>query len=370
MITKEARAEAQSRGAHKVLAFYGLDKSAAAAAPGILGTLSAAGSRALTSGSKAMAHGRGTTGQNLMAGVRAAGKGFHRGGGTTAAGKALGIGAAGAGLMYGAGRAFGAGQADAQRGAVKLNGLREDLIGGEFQAEKDIPGLGTSTALGMLGGDIAHTLQGGYRGNRHGQMLRGAARGLVGSVGGSMLGAGLGAAVSNDPIGGAAYLGGVMGRGLGAHLLTRKYLADPKTPAQPASPELDEIRLTDPIDMPGAEGASGTKVGGIREEIIGGKFDPYVDLPGLATSYFSTHLEGGVPLHGALRGAFGHDGTLTGGALRSTVGGATGGVLARYLARRLGGSRFSPMTETATRLGTAAGSHLLTRKYLTEPDEE
>ena len=184
-----------------------------------------------------------------------------------------------------------------------------------------------------------------------------------------MLGAGLGAAVSNDPVGGAAYLGGVMGRGLGAHLLTRKYLADPKKPAQPAA-EPDEIQLTDPIDMPGAEGASGTKVGGIREELIGGKFDPYVDLPGLATSYFSTHLEGGVPLHGALRGAFGHDGTLTGGALRSTVGGATGGVLARYLARRLGGSRFSPATETATRLGTALGSHLLTRKYLTEPDEE
>lgn len=359
MITKEAQAEAQSRGAHKVLAFYGLDKSATAAAPGILGTLSAAGSRALTSGSKAMAHGRGTTGQNLMAGVRAAGKGFHRGGGTTAAGKALGVGAAGLGAAYGAGRAFGAGQADAQRGAVKLNGLREDLFGGEFQAGEDIPGLANSTAIGLLGADLGHALQGAYRGAPHGHALAGAGRGWVGSVGGQTLGAGLGAALSGRPIGGAAFAGGLLGSGLGAHLLTRKYLADPKTPAPP-KPELDEIRLTDPIDM---SGASGTKVGG---------FDPWVDLPGLATNYLATHVSdsspvAGAPLVGAVRGGLSEHGSALGGALRGAIGGTAGGIIGNGAARLLGAPRHSLGTDMATRLGVAGGAHLLTRKYLTEP---
>lgn len=374
MLTKEAIDEARARGAQAALSHYGLNKTAAgaAAAGGILNTLGAAGSRALTSGTKAYTHGGGNMAQNAWKGLQGAAKGFHRGGGTGAAAKAVGVGAAGLGATYAAGRGFGAGMRDAQAnnapaGGVKLNGLREDLIGGEFQAGEDIPGFANSAAIGLLGADVGHALQGAYRGASHGHALQGAGRGWVGSVGGGVLGAGLGAALSNKPIGGAALAGRVLGSGLGAHLLTRKYLADRKKPAPPASPELDEIRLTDPIDL---SGAPGTKISGIREELIGGKFDPAVDIPGLAASYLSTHVEHGVPLHGVIRGGISADGTMLGGALRSTVGGATGGALARYLARRLGGSRFSPMTETATRLGTAAGSHLLTRKYLTEPDEE
>lgn len=361
MITKEALDEARARGAHKVLSVYGLNKAAAgaAAAGGILNTLSRAGSAAVRRGSRAVARGTGTTGENLWAGAQRAGSTFHRAGGTTAAGKALGVGAAGAGVMYGAGRAFGAGQADARGGGVKLNGLREDLLGGEFQAGEDISGLANSTAIGFLGADLGHALQGAYRGAPHGHALAGAGRGWVGSVGGQALGAGLGAALSGRPIGGAAFAGGLLGSGLGAHLLTRKYLADPKTPAPP-KPELDEIRLTDPIDM---SGASGTKVGG---------FDPWVDIPGLATNYLATHVSdsspvAGAPLIGAVRGGLSEHGSALGGALRGAIGGTAGGIIGNGAARLLGAPRHSLGTDMATRLGVAGGAHLLTRKYLTEP---
>lgn len=380
MITKEARAEAQSRGAHKVLAFYGLDKSAAAAG-GILNTLGAAGSRALTSGTKAYTHGGGNMAQNAWRGIQGAAKGFHRGGGTGAAAKAVGVGAAGLGATYAAGRGFGAGMRDAQAnnaptGGVKLNGLREDLIGGEFQAGEDIPGFANSTAIGLLGAEVGHALQGAYRGASHGHALRGAGRGWVGSVGGGVLGAGLGAALSNlsaalsnKPIGGAALAGRLLGSGLGAHLLTRKYLADRKKPAPPASPELDEIRLTDPIDL---SGAPGTKISGIREELIGGKLDPWVDLPGLATNYLATHVSdrspvAGAPLVGAVRGGLSEHGSALGGALRGAIGGTAGGILGNGAARLLGAPRYSLGTDMATRLGVAGGAHLMTRKYLTEP---
>lgn len=381
MITKKALAEARARGAQAALSHYGLNKTAAgAAAGGILNTLGAAGSRALTSGTKAYTHGGGNMAQNAWRGLQGAAKGFHRGGGTGAAAKAVGVGAAGLGATYAAGRGFGAGMRDAQAnnaptGGVKLNGLREDLIGGEISPGREALGLGTSLALGALPHIVtplafpAHAVQGALRGKRHGDAVDGGIRGFAGSTGGYIAATlGLNALRRGthvpEP---TANVVRTLGSGLGAHLLTRKYLADPKKPAPPALPETDEIRLTDPIDM---SGAPGTKISGIREELIGGKFDPGVDIPGLAASYLSTHVEHGVPLHGVIRGGISADGTMLGGALRSTVGGATGGVLARYLARRLGGSRFSPLTETATRLGTAAGSHLLTRKYLTEPDEE
>lgn len=246
MITKEARAEAQSRGAHKVLAFYGLDKvavagAAAKAAPGILNTLSRAGSAAVRRGSKAVATGKGSTGQNLWAGAQQAGKAFHRMGGTGAAAKAVGVGAAGLGAAYGAGRVFGAGSNAGQKQAG---------------AEEEAQGLANSTLASMLpvAGPAA---LGAVRGQRHKDPvsggLRGAAGSLAGGTAGAAGGAALGAYLSGKMVaprtrnkavaerlartigrgllqttaaGAGGVVGGLAGSGLGTHLLTRKYLQE------------------------------------------------------------------------------------------------------------------------------------------------
>lgn len=251
MLTKEAIDEAQARGIHKVLALYGLDKAAAAAAvakaaPGILNTLSRAGSAAVRRGSKAVASGKGTTGQNLWAGAQRAGQAFHRMGGTGAAAKAVGLGAAGLGAAYGVGRAFGAGSNPGQKQAG---------------AEEEAQGVANST-LASLVPVAGPTALGAARGQRHKDPLSGGLRGAVGSLAGGTAGAAGGAALGaylsgklvaprtrskalardlarsigrgllqTTAAGAGGVVGGLAGSGLGTHLLTRKYLQHEDPPA-------------------------------------------------------------------------------------------------------------------------------------------
>jgi hypothetical protein len=223
MISNEAYAEAQVRGVQKTLAFYGLEKAAAA---GVLATLGRAGSRALSGGMKAYQHGGGSMMQNVGKGIASGAKSFQRAGGLPAAGKALGATAAVGAGAYGAGRAFGAGQAGGQKQASDA-----DTLG--ITAD-DAEGIARTIGMGFI--PFGNTAQGVHRGSLHGynEPFQGAVRMLGGTMAGGMVGGAAGAVIGKGlgmnrgavhGLNGALTL---LGSGVGGHLATRKYLKPPE----------------------------------------------------------------------------------------------------------------------------------------------
>lgn len=112
MITKEALQAAHTRGVQKVLARYGLDKTAAPAR-GMLDSLGRAATVGWKSGVRSFQN-SGSLGTGLSAGL----KRFTNAGGMNAAAKTLGTGAVLGAGAYGAGKMFGAGQQSVKQSSL------------------------------------------------------------------------------------------------------------------------------------------------------------------------------------------------------------------------------------------------------------